>query len=792
MSGSVGVSIGTDGLMFNAGVSGSRGRGEGNDVTQVNTHVDAGNKLSITSGTDTTLAGAVASGKQVEVNVGTGGQGNLNIASLQDTSTYKSNQQSMGVSISAGMGKVSGSLNASRSSVDGNYASVNEQSGINAGDGGFQVNVNGKTDLKGSKIASTDKAAAEGKNSFTTQTLTTSDIQNHSDYKAESQSVGVGTGYSGSQLSMNGTGVGIGSSSGSESSTTKSGITDIAGDKTVRSDKDSSGKLTKNWDGQQLQSDVQAQAQITQMFGKESAKAIGTYATQQLNQIDDKIKVAKTDAEKAELIAERAKWEEGGVYRTALHTAAGALGGGIGGALGAATSSVAMPQIAKLIDGMDLPQAVKQGLAQVTATVLGGVVGGTSGLAAGVNVEANNRQLHLSETQKLAGLKQGKTKAEQDRLDAAACALVGCAEGIPQSDPYYSQLLALQNRGASYEKEMTDLLKTGEFVYQPYLDAARDKITKNGELAQRAVGAANLLLGTTGVVASGALAATGVAGCAPSAGATCALVPLSVYLGTVSGMQAQEGSRALTGSYNSKEGQRVLDSFNVATYPGERDPLAELGIDAGKLGLTYVLGKYVPKVMSKAEELALEKSLAGSGKSGNAQVVTADKPSVRTGAYDGKKVGPDDATFSNSERRLPLAQGTLTGEPEAPRKNASKEDIRSIDRQNEAAKTLSEHGLNVEMLPNNQGRSGLKQPDLLVNGESADVYSPRTKNVQQIWETVSKKADPDNKQASSIVVNLADSPLNASEVGQYFQRNPVSGLEKILLIKDGKVIVVGE
>ena len=194
MSGSVGISIGTDGLMFNAGVSGSRGRGDGNDVTQVNTHVDAGNKLSITSGTDTTLAGAVASGKQVEVNVGTSGSGNLNIASLQDTSTYKDSQQSLGLSVSVGMGKMSGSVNYSQSNTNSNYASVIEQSGIKAGDGGFQIYVNGNTDLKGGKIASTDKAVADGKNSLTTQTLKQSDIRNSASYEA--QSAGIGFGYS--------------------------------------------------------------------------------------------------------------------------------------------------------------------------------------------------------------------------------------------------------------------------------------------------------------------------------------------------------------------------------------------------------------------------------------------------------------------------------------------------------------------------------------------------------------------------------------------------------------------
>lgn len=172
----------------------SRGHGDGSDVTQVNTHVGAGNKLTIVSGTDTTIKGAVVSGKQVVMDVGTSGRGNLNIESLQDTSTYKSNQQSLGGSISVGMGQMSGSINYSKSSTNSNYASVMEQSGVKAGDGGFQINVRGNTDLKGAVIASSDKAVADNKNSLSTQTLTQSDIKNTAEYDA--QSVGVGIGYS--------------------------------------------------------------------------------------------------------------------------------------------------------------------------------------------------------------------------------------------------------------------------------------------------------------------------------------------------------------------------------------------------------------------------------------------------------------------------------------------------------------------------------------------------------------------------------------------------------------------
>ncbi|UIN21412.1 hemagglutinin repeat-containing protein [Herbaspirillum frisingense] len=49
------------------------------------------------------------SAKRVEVEVG----GDLNIASLQDSSTYRSRQQAVGGSISAGAGKSGGSVNGS-------------------------------------------------------------------------------------------------------------------------------------------------------------------------------------------------------------------------------------------------------------------------------------------------------------------------------------------------------------------------------------------------------------------------------------------------------------------------------------------------------------------------------------------------------------------------------------------------------------------------------------------------------------------------------------------------------
>ena len=47
------------------------------------------------------------------------------------------------------------SLNLGQQAIDSDYASVTERSGIEAGDGGFQVNVAGDTTLIGAAIAST-------------------------------------------------------------------------------------------------------------------------------------------------------------------------------------------------------------------------------------------------------------------------------------------------------------------------------------------------------------------------------------------------------------------------------------------------------------------------------------------------------------------------------------------------------------------------------------------------------------------------------------------------------------
>lgn len=191
-SGSIGISIGTSGIGVTLSASQGRGKADGTDESWTNTRIE-GNRVGMASGNDMVLRGAVVRGRQVSAEVG----GNLLVESLQDRSTYASKQQSIGGSLTVGAG-VSGSFSASSSKASSSYASVTEQSGIKAGDGGFQVRVAGNTDLKGAVLASTHQAAKDGKNRLTTATLTASDIENHAEASASS----IGIGFSSDMLSQ--------------------------------------------------------------------------------------------------------------------------------------------------------------------------------------------------------------------------------------------------------------------------------------------------------------------------------------------------------------------------------------------------------------------------------------------------------------------------------------------------------------------------------------------------------------------------------------------------------------
>ncbi|MED5612335.1 two-partner secretion domain-containing protein [Janthinobacterium sp. P210005] len=432
LSASVGVKaiVSTQGTSFGftASVSGSKGHEDGDGTTQLNTHVNAGDKLIITSGGDTNIKGAVASANQVIADI----KGNLNLESLQDLAKFDSKSQSISASGTVGIGaSFSGSY--SQSNMHNDYASVQEQSGIRAGNGGFQIKVGGNTDLKGAVISATEAGKLDS--SLITSTLTHSDIANHAISKGSSVGVSGGFSVAGKETEENKNLTNVGGKGGTTaglpaivalsenaSSTTRSGIsggtlviTDDAAQRAatgkgadeaisdlnrdVTTGVDSSGKIGNNFDKAALQ----ATMDVTAAFAAAAAEKLGTYASDKLKEAtalaDEAYKLRETDPERsAELTRQSVEltenWKEDGLARVALHTAIGGLAGGTNGALGAGAAALSTDAIAQHLKQLDMPETLRDALTLAAGAAVGAAAGGATGAASATNEVANNYLKH--------------------------------------------------------------------------------------------------------------------------------------------------------------------------------------------------------------------------------------------------------------------------------------------------------------------------------------------------------------------------------------------------------------
>jgi filamentous hemagglutinin len=180
--GGVGISFGAGqgsaGISIFASVNGAKGKESGNGTRWSETTLDSGGRVSLNSGRDTTLNGAQVSGNQVTADVGR----DLTITSQQDSDRYDSKQTSYGAggSFTFGSMSVSGYASVNQDKMHSNFDSVQEQSGIYAGNGGFDITVGNHTQLNGAVIASQGDAAD---NRLDTGTLGFTDIGNAADYR---------------------------------------------------------------------------------------------------------------------------------------------------------------------------------------------------------------------------------------------------------------------------------------------------------------------------------------------------------------------------------------------------------------------------------------------------------------------------------------------------------------------------------------------------------------------------------------------------------------------------------
>ncbi|EEZ6550662.1 filamentous hemagglutinin, partial [Escherichia coli] len=376
----VGVGVGSGGWGISVSASANQGKGseKGNGTTHTETTVDAGKQLAIISGRDTTLTGAQAGGETVKVDAGR----HLTLTSEQDSDRYDSKQQNASAGGSFTFGSMSGSasVNLSRDKMHSNYDSVQEQTGIFAGRGGFDVTTGQHTQLNGAVIAST---ATADKNRLDTGTLGFSDIENRADYKVEHQSVGISTGGSiGGQFAGNmANNLLVGANhEGHADSTTQSAVS--AGNITIRDTKSqkqdvadlnrdaahANQTLSPIFDREKEHQRLQ-QAQLIGEIGNQVAdiaRTEGQIAGEKAKRDPAALNQARAELEAAgkpfteQDVAQRAYnngmaasgFGTGGKYRQAIQAATAAVQGLGGGNLSAVLAGGAAPYLAEVVKTM--------------------------------------------------------------------------------------------------------------------------------------------------------------------------------------------------------------------------------------------------------------------------------------------------------------------------------------------------------------------------------------------------------------------------------------------------------
>ena len=440
----IGVGSGGAGISVSANANSSKGREKGNGTWQNETTVDAGNQVTINSGRDTTLAGAQVNGNQVTADVGR----DLTITSTQDSDHYDSKQNSVsgGVGYTFGAGTASASINASRDRMKSDYDSVQEQSGIFAGDGGFDITVGKHTQLDGAVIASTGSA---DKNSLDTGTLGFGDIHNQADYKVDHQGGGISTGGSiGQQFAGNLANALIagGGSSGHAEGTTQAAVSegtltvrdtenqkqDVAG--LSRDAEHANGSISPIFDKEKEQRRLQ-EVQLIAQIGNQAADIARTQG--EINGLNaGKKALAKegipepdvnaSDEEKARYQTqlrnsaayktEQTKYGTGSDVQRGIQAAVGALQGLAGGNIGAALAGASAPELANIIGH-------KAGLSEddiAAKAIAHAILGGAAAAMQGNNVAAGAAGAAAGELAANAILKTmypGKHVSELDESD---------------------------------------------------------------------------------------------------------------------------------------------------------------------------------------------------------------------------------------------------------------------------------------------------------------------------------------------------------------------------------------
>lgn len=456
--GGVGVSIGAGGngagISVFAGVNAAKGSEKGNGTEWTEATTDSGKTVTINSGRDTVLNGAQVNGNRIIADVGH----DLLISSQQDTSKYDSKQTSVAAGGSFTFGSMTGSgyIAASRDKMKSRFDSVAEQTGMFAGDGGFDITVGRHTQLDGAVIAST---ATPDKNHLDTGTLGFSDLHNEADYKVSHSGISLSGGGSFGdkfQGNMPGGMISAGGHSGHAEGTTQAAVAE--GTITIR-DRDNQKQNLAN-----LSRDpAHANDSISPIFDKEKEQRrlqtvglisdIGSQVADiartqgELNALKaakeatgETLPANATEKQRQEYLAklrdtqayrnEMAKYGTGSEIQRGIQAATAALQGLAGGNLAGALAGASAPELAHLLKSTEKDPAVNA----IAHAILGGAVAAMQGnnVAAGAAGAATGELAARAIAGMLyPGVKQSDLSEEQKQtISTLATVSAGLAGGL--------------------------------------------------------------------------------------------------------------------------------------------------------------------------------------------------------------------------------------------------------------------------------------------------------------------------------------------------------------------------
>ncbi|HFN7362048.1 TPA: hemagglutinin repeat-containing protein, partial [Escherichia coli] len=483
-SGGVGVSIGAGGngagISVFAGVNAAKGSEKGNGTEWTETTTDSGKTVTINSGRDTVLNGAQVNGNRIIADVGH----DLLISSQQDTSKYDSKQTSVAAGGSFTFGSMTGSgyIAASRDKMKSRFDSVAEQTGMFAGDGGFDITVGRHTQLDGAVIAST---ATPDKNHLDTGTLGFSDLHNEADYKVSHSGISLSGGGSFGdkfQGNMPGGMISAGGHSGHAEGTTQAAVAE--GTITIR-DRDNQKQNLAN-----LSRDpAHANDSISPIFDKEKEQRrlqtvglisdIGSQVADiartqgELNALKaakeatgETLPANATEKQRQEYLAklrdtqayrnEMAKYGTGSEIQRGIQAATAALQGLAGGNLAGALAGASAPELAHLLKSTEKDPAVNA----IAHAILGGAVAAMQGnnVAAGAAGAATGELAARAITGMLyPGVKQSDLSEEQKQtISTLATVSAGLACGLTGNSTASAAVGAQSGKNAVENNSLSD------------------------------------------------------------------------------------------------------------------------------------------------------------------------------------------------------------------------------------------------------------------------------------------------------------------------------------------------